>query len=221
MTVIPSTPSLTLARMRTVNLERCALWHPGGIEEWSADDWFVAMAGEAGEICNAIKKLKRAETNMVQANGPATVEAAVQSIASEIADTIFYLDLLCAWLGLDLEAIAKDALYFGDTDFSFSQARANIHNFIHVQDWHKVPSVQAHSPAKWALKLMRRVGWIAEFLERGQGIDVEMATNAEFAIGKTFQVVLILAERLSIDVEAALISTFNAVSVRNGFPQRL
>ncbi|NIO83428.1 MAG: hypothetical protein GTN53_22965 [Candidatus Aminicenantes bacterium] len=53
------------------------------------------MAGEMGEACNAVKKLKR---------GDGTIE----KVAQEIADTIIYADLLAARLGIDLsQAIIK------------------------------------------------------------------------------------------------------------------
>lgn len=53
-----------------INLDRLEEWHPNGLEEWSVADWAVAMAGEAGEICNAVKKLRRIETSVSQVTGP-------------------------------------------------------------------------------------------------------------------------------------------------------
>jgi NTP pyrophosphatase (non-canonical NTP hydrolase) len=96
------------AHVSRINLERCQHWHPGGLNEWSPADWAVAMAGEAGEICNAVKKLRRIETGARQTAGPQNREEAVAAIAQEIGDTFLYLDLLAQRLGINLaSAIAQ------------------------------------------------------------------------------------------------------------------
>lgn len=89
------------------NRKRCLkVFH--SIDSWTVAEWGVAVAGEAGEICNAIKKLRRLEDGNNTAKDPQTREEAVQAIADEIADTIIYADLLAAKLGIDLEeAIVK------------------------------------------------------------------------------------------------------------------
>ena len=48
------------------------------------------MAGETGEACNLIKKLRRGEA------------VRPETIGEEIADVVIYADLLAARLGLDL-----------------------------------------------------------------------------------------------------------------------
>jgi len=53
--------SLNLEHLRFINAARAARWHKGGIESWSITDWSNAMAGEMGEACNAVKKLRRIE----------------------------------------------------------------------------------------------------------------------------------------------------------------
>lgn len=94
------------------NVSRCNRWHKGGIEDWSVQDWAVAMAGEAGEVCNAIKKLRRIEDDIANISEPerqlSTRAEAVQKIGEEIADTFLYLNLLAARLGLSLpEQVVK------------------------------------------------------------------------------------------------------------------
>ena len=55
-----------------------------------------AMAGESGETCNLLKKLRRGE------------KISVEDIASELADVITYADLIAARLDIDLgEAVRK------------------------------------------------------------------------------------------------------------------
>jgi NTP pyrophosphatase (non-canonical NTP hydrolase) len=52
----------------------------------------VALVGEAGELCNLLKKVRR---------GDFTVDEQLHEIVSEIADIIIYADLLMSMLGVD------------------------------------------------------------------------------------------------------------------------
>ena len=80
---------LTFSQLRSHNIKRCQdSYH--GVNEWSAQDWACAMAGECGEVCNLIKKMRRGEV----------VDA--KMIADEIADLVIYADLLAARLGINL-----------------------------------------------------------------------------------------------------------------------
>ena len=94
-------------RVAQINLQRCERWHD--INDWSPADWAVAMAGEAGEVCNAIKKLKRIKDGIANiSRDPSrqlnTEKEAIAKIGEELADTFLYLDLLAQRLGIDLEA---------------------------------------------------------------------------------------------------------------------
>lgn len=105
--------ALTFAEVTAANIARCDRWHKGGLTDWSVADWAVAMAGEAGEVCNAVKKLRRVEDDIANISDPdrqpSTKAEAVAKIGEEIADTFLYLNLLAARLGIDLpsEIIAK------------------------------------------------------------------------------------------------------------------
>ena len=59
---------LTIRELQKISEKRTKRWHPGGLEEWSPLEWAGAMAGEAGEACNAAKKLKRLETGLKSIN---------------------------------------------------------------------------------------------------------------------------------------------------------
>lgn len=98
---------LSLLRLRAFNVARCEdVFHP--VEDWTPTEWAVAFAGEAGEVCNAVKKLRRLADGTNTAKDPQTDEQAVEAIASELADTIIYADLLAARLGIDLsEAVIR------------------------------------------------------------------------------------------------------------------
>jgi NTP pyrophosphatase (non-canonical NTP hydrolase) len=98
--------ALTFRDVTAVNLARCNRWHPGGIEDWTPERWAVAMAGEAGEVCNALKKLFRIEDEIANISDPdrqlSTRSEAVAKIGEEIADTFLYLNLLACRLAIDL-----------------------------------------------------------------------------------------------------------------------
>jgi NTP pyrophosphatase (non-canonical NTP hydrolase) len=61
----------------------------------------LGLAGEAGEVCNKIKKIQRDNLDM---------DTVRDSIASEIADTLWYISALCSEFGLDLDVIAQTNL---------------------------------------------------------------------------------------------------------------
>ena len=92
---------LTFEELRRQNVSRCeSVFHPLG--SWSATDWACAMAGETGEACNAVKKLRRHEDGTNTTKDPATEEECIADVAVELADTVIYADLLAARLGIDL-----------------------------------------------------------------------------------------------------------------------
>lgn len=83
---------------------RALRWHKAGISEWSALEWAGAMAGEAGEACNAAKKLRRLELKIPSMNEGdrhyRDMESAKLAIAHEACDTILYALLLMNRVGL-------------------------------------------------------------------------------------------------------------------------
>ena len=94
---------LSFSELRVTNVQRCEqVFHK--IHDWSPTDWACAMAGESGETCNAVKKLRRMDDGTNTAKDPQTIEEAVNLIADELADTIIYADLLAARLNIDLGA---------------------------------------------------------------------------------------------------------------------
>ena len=95
---------LTFSKFSLTNVTRTEkLFHP--INSWSPTDWGCALAGETGEACNFIKKLKRLDftPNLEQ------VRDLKIKIGKELADIICYADLLATSLGLNLgeEVIKK------------------------------------------------------------------------------------------------------------------
>lgn len=97
-------PALAFNRLRLANVTRCnQVFHPeGGILEWSPSDWATAMAGECGEACNEIKKLRRLDGADAAEDTPSMRAVLTEKVGKELADVVIYADLLAARLGINL-----------------------------------------------------------------------------------------------------------------------
>lgn len=92
---------LSFARLSHTNLQRCEdVFHK--IEVWTPTDWACAFAGEAGEVCNQVKKLRRLDDADKPIDTPERREMLKASIAMELADAVIYADLLASRLGINL-----------------------------------------------------------------------------------------------------------------------
>lgn len=85
-----NTRSRFLDRLRQLNRRRCEEAFGHGVEGWNEAEWGCAIAGEVGELCNLLKKLRRGDA------------VSLDAICEEVADVVIYLDLLCAKLGIEL-----------------------------------------------------------------------------------------------------------------------
>lgn len=102
---------LTFDRLRKANLLRDQEIY-NDMPHWTTSDWGLAFAGEAGEACNKIKKLKKFRDKQLQVAAKDPVNFEMKSkklrheIGEELADTVIYADFLAQNLCLDLsEAI--------------------------------------------------------------------------------------------------------------------
>lgn len=85
----PVSDSLTFAELRAANQARLPAFGPHG--DWTPSDWATATAGELGEACNFIKKIRRGDQGVTTGD-----------VAKELADTATYLDFLAWSMGIDL-----------------------------------------------------------------------------------------------------------------------
>lgn len=85
---------LEFDRLTEANVRRCEThFHP--IPKCSLIDWSVAVAGEAGEVLDAVKKVNCGYGKRTE-------------VATEIGDVVVYSDLLCQAVGMSLGAVYKD-----------------------------------------------------------------------------------------------------------------
>lgn len=101
-------PAFDMKLFRKLNVERSNQWH-GDTRPWTTSDWATAFAGEAGEVCDAVKKLNRYRDGIGMERAKGKDEAKyLQDLADEIADAYIYIDLLAHHEGIDLgKAIQK------------------------------------------------------------------------------------------------------------------
>jgi hypothetical protein len=92
---------LGFEELRKANVERCEqVFHK--LDEWSPTDWATAVAGEVGEACNVIKKLRRLDGADQTLDSPKTRLLLRHMAVIELADVVIYADLLAARLGMSL-----------------------------------------------------------------------------------------------------------------------
>lgn len=96
---------LTFKKLRDVNSERSLEWSKG--KRWEASDFFNELNEEIGEICKALKRLKRIECGMVGVN-PEDKEYWQNNLKEEFGDVQIVLDLWAESLGVDLGEVTKD-----------------------------------------------------------------------------------------------------------------
>jgi NTP pyrophosphatase (non-canonical NTP hydrolase) len=84
-------------RLKELSARRSRLYYPQ-CEDWSVLEWAGAACGEAGEMANVAKKIRR--------DGPST--ELHQQLADEIADTVIYLERIATLQGIDFEDAIRE-----------------------------------------------------------------------------------------------------------------
>lgn len=84
---------MTFKEFQKLNKKRCDDVFES---KWPVQNWCLAIAGEAGELCNIVKKVIR---------GDFTLESKREEILLEVADVITYCDLLISELEADTEQV--------------------------------------------------------------------------------------------------------------------
>lgn len=91
---------MSFEKLRAANMRRSKEWHVN--EEFNAMFYAVATGGECGEALNVMKKLERDRVDAKSRVGVYPSSATRNDLASEMADTIIYMDLWAEAMGIDL-----------------------------------------------------------------------------------------------------------------------
>lgn len=118
------TDGITFNVLRDANRRRQQEW-PGNEK---ADTAFRALelAGEAGEVAEAIKKFLRAERGIKGST------ATREDIAAEMGDLLVSLDLLADSLGIDLGGAVR-------SKFNATSEKYGMRTYLGESDWHLKP----------------------------------------------------------------------------------
>lgn len=118
------TDGITFNVLRQANQNRQKEW-PGNEH---ADTAFRALevAGEAGEVAEAIKKLLRAQRGIKGST------ATVEDVAAEMGDLLVSLDLLADSLGINLGHAVR-------AKFNATSEKYGMRTYMSDTDWHLKP----------------------------------------------------------------------------------
>lgn len=108
-----------LKQLRKINFNRLVyttkIW---GSNNWSLLEWGGALCGEAGELANILKKVKRRE---IKDDYNQYLNAKIPEISDELADIIIYADLIAAQLDIDLEEVIRNKFNRKSEDIGYKE----------------------------------------------------------------------------------------------------
>lgn len=98
---------LDMREMARIILTRTKLWNSG--DPWTTADYSNALAGEVGEICNKVKKLRRIQLGSHLRRQSADPQAIIDDIAGELGGLFVYYVMLAYHLGIDpIDAVRNE-----------------------------------------------------------------------------------------------------------------
>lgn len=121
------TDGMSFNVLRDANRNRQTEW-PGNDK---ADIAFraIEVAGEAGEVSEAIKKFLRAERGIKGST------ATKEDVAAEMGDLLVSLDLLADSLGIDLGEAVR-------AKFNATSEKYGMRTYLSQTDWHLKPATE-------------------------------------------------------------------------------
>lgn len=96
--------SLDFDELRAANVPRCESVF-SKVNDWDIQAWALAVAGEAGEVAGAAKKLLRGDTHIWEKGERKPLTDL--TLGLELADIVIYADLLAARMGMDLGELVR------------------------------------------------------------------------------------------------------------------
>ena len=105
-----------LEELRMANMTRLSKFNHGDlVNGWNVAEWGCVAAGEMGELCNILKKMNR------QMSSDPSCDHLREKASEEIADTVIYLDIIAAKLGLSLQACIRNKFNYTSEKHGFSE----------------------------------------------------------------------------------------------------
>lgn len=174
-----------------VNRTRALRWHPQGLGSWSLSDWYAALAGEIGEVCEVAENVEFP---------PAVI---MQNMADEIGDVYAYGDLFAQSRGLVFVhcITATGRPIYSGTLQTAALSMARIGG--------KLGDV------------VKKLNRVRDGLEGNKLTPTQLEEHLSHYIGAVGRQCDVLANRIGLNLHECVARKFNAVSERMGFPERL
>lgn len=93
---------LTFGKLQNASRSRASRWNGPG-QQWTLLEWAGALCGEAGEMANVAKKIRRLDLGMVQGDVKKNRDQLRRDLGEELADVVCYAACLANEAGIDLE----------------------------------------------------------------------------------------------------------------------
>ena len=166
--------------LRQANAARQAIWDDTGMIDWS---WRVnELAGEAGEVCNVLKKIRR------ERMGIRGSRATINDLAEELADVVICADLCLMHMDRVMLPQAYRMFIVGDsslTDLGMVLARevgrlARCPHVDHVPRSTKGNNGSIHRAT--AVAVLTSIVAVAHGIAKSEGIDLDAAVARKFNV---------------------------------------
>lgn len=184
--MIPLYPNIA-----ATNLSRALRWHPLGLGSWSLSDWYVALAGEIGEVCEVAENIE---------SPPAVI---VQCMSDEIGDVYAYADLFAQSRG-----------------FEFVQCITTFGRPIYTGTLQTAALSMARIGGKLG-DVVKKLNRVRDGLPGNKLTPKQLDEQLLQYIGAVGRQCDVLANRIGLTLHECVARKFNAVSERMGFPERL
>lgn len=201
--------TLPFSVLRTANIQRLPLFTnkhgaPAHAKtdgsDWTDPMWLQAIAGELGEYANVRKKFDRKDFNL---------EEYIVEAAKELADVITYVDIFCYRVGIQIESFMNYPT-FGENVKWMEQVFPN--------DDKDLPGTAGDADEMAialvnTLRSLGEVGAALEFSTRfgANGLGRSKLFSPLYAL---VQNIFYLAHLNGLDLGAAVVQKFNAISLR-------
>lgn len=108
-----------------ISTQRSNRWHKDAEQQWNIMEWAAAVCGEAGELANIAKKIRRVETGMQSIGSaglqPDQLPELYKKLGQECADTFLYLILLAKKANVDFAQVIVDKFNTKSAEYGFPE----------------------------------------------------------------------------------------------------
>ena len=180
----------------TVNLSRALRWHPQGLASWSMSDWYAALAGEVGELCEVVAQIN--ESRFSDSN-----RTLLAALGNEIGDVYAYGDLFAQSVG-----------------YHFVHCCQTVPFPLHTGTIITAANKVAIAAGKLG-DIVKKLNRVRDGLAGNRVTSDELHGQLSYYLGLLGCSLSLVANRAGMHLAPCVVTKFNAVSERMGFPEKL